>query len=67
MLFTPTGKVTVKVGKATKTATLKNGVATVKVKVPKKTKPGKLSVTATYSGDGNTLSGTAKAKVKVTK
>lgn len=57
---TPTGTVTFKVGKKSVKATLKNGVATVKIKVKKTTK-----VAVTYSGDANTAGSTAKAKIKV--
>ncbi|WP_028653296.1 Ig-like domain repeat protein [Nocardioides halotolerans] len=57
---TPTGTVTFQIGKKKVTGTLKNGVATVKVKIAKRTK-----VTVTYNGDANTATSTAKVKIKV--
>ena len=59
---TATGTVTFKIGKKKVTRTLKNGVATIKVRIKKKTK-----VVATYNGDANTAGSSGKAKIKIKK
>src|SRR5690606_7040267 len=60
----PTGKVTVKLGKTSKTVTLKNGSATVSLSKPK---AGTHTITASYAGDGIWKASKASGKVKVTK
>ena len=57
-----TGTVTFEIGRKKVTRTLKNGVATVKVRIKKKTK-----VVATYNGDANTAGSSGKAKIKIKK
>lgn len=58
----PSGTLTLKVGTKTFTAVLKGGVATFKIgKVPSRKK---LKVVATYGGDGQYRSGTAKKTYK---
>ncbi len=63
----PTGKVKIVIKgagkKITRTVTLKNGKATIKL--PKFKKVGKVKVKVTYSGDEAVLSGKAKATFKV--
>ena len=64
----PTGKVTVKVGSKSKTAKLNSSSkATVKVAVPKKTKPGKRPVSVSYAGDKYVASGKTTTTLQVTK
>ncbi len=65
----PSGKVTVKIAGAKKTtATLKNGKAIAKLKLPKGLKPGKKKVVATYQGDTHVAKTKAKATtISVTK
>ncbi len=55
----PTGKVTVKIGKTSKTATLKNGSATVKFG---KLAAGKYTVSGSYAGSGIWKSSKASSK-----
>ena len=57
---TATGTVTFKIGKKKVTRPLKNGVATLKIKISKRTK-----VVASYTGDANTAPSSGKAKIKV--
>lgn len=61
----PAGSVTVKIGGATKKATLKGGRATVKVKIAKAMKPGRKTVTVTYLGSTSVTAKSVSAKVKV--
>lgn len=62
---TPSGKVRVKVGAKTYTATLKAGKATIKL--AKFAKPGTVRATATYAGDAATDAATGSTKISVKK
>lgn len=62
----PTGKVTVTVAGQKKTVKLSSkGKATVKVKLSKKTTPGKKTVTVTYGGDTYVAKGKTSTKLAV--
>ncbi|MCR1785907.1 Ig-like domain repeat protein [Nocardioides carbamazepini] len=65
---TPTGKVTVRIAGRSKTVTVDGqGVAVVKVKVKRTTKPGAKKVKATYGGDAHVDPAKVKAKTRVTR
>lgn len=61
----PSGKVTVKVAGRSRTATLKNGKATVKVTLPRTTSPGRKTVTVSYRGSGHVTKSSVKGTVRV--
>lgn len=63
----PTGKVKVSFAGKSATAKLKNGSATLKIKVAKKAKTGSVKATASFTADPFVANGKAKAvKVKIT-
>jgi VCBS repeat-containing protein len=57
-----TGTITLKIGSKKRTATLKNGIATFKLRAPATTR---LKATATYVGDGQYAAGSGKRTFKL--
>ena len=59
---TPTGTVTVKVGRKTRTAVLRNGK--VRVRMPRIRQAGRVTVRVTYGGDRHTLSAARTMRIR---